>query len=255
MSPQRFRQRDACHPLPSVTAWRRWRVSNRAHSAAEQPQITHFQNLLHEPVSQTQFLQSCQDCAHHHAPPRASPASGATASSFVVREYWIICLADDQVLSCCSAARQRDKVIIVPLAVFYLLFFRRLMHHQRLRCTQSSVPAPPRHAIPSIYISVAPLATIPNTVSYRPISQALRCDPIKCPSVGCSSCRSAPILQSHPAPSTSLTKNWYPTATSTPPPAVPYDLCLHSHASRATRHCVSAMASNHGSSPSWHQGD
>ena len=115
----------------------------------------------HDHLHRRRPLRGSSSITPHHTPPRALSASGASTSSLVAGGSRIICLANAQVPSRRSAARRRDKESVVPPAVFLSSVFRRTLLHQRLRRTRPSVPAPPGRETPSIYISVAPTATIP----------------------------------------------------------------------------------------------
>ena len=106
---------------------------------------------------------------HHH---ELSRLRGLPRAPSVAGGSQIICLANAQVPSRSSAARRWDKESVVPPVVFLSSVFRRiLLHQQQLRRTRPSVPAPTGRTTPSIYISVAPPATIPN-ISPRPYAVA-----------------------------------------------------------------------------------
>jgi len=188
---------------------------------------------------------------------------GATASSFVVGEYRIICLADDQVPSRRSAARRRDKTSSSHPAFFYLPFFRLSSCKSPTAAsyaTQRPGPTWPRDPV-NLHLR-GPDSHHPKIPSpYRPISQALLRGPIDHPSGGCPSQEETPVLHKFSS-SIRLPPRPRPVGTpkvpdrhqNTSPPAMPSDLCLRSHASGATRHCATAMASCHGSSPVCYRG-
>ena len=179
------------------------------------------------------------------ASPRALSASGASTSSLVAGGSRIICLANAQVPSRRSAARRRDKESVVPPAVFLSSVFPPDPAKSTAASYSTQRPGPTRPCDPVDLHLHGPTGRHPQFRgptgrSLRPFSVA--------PST-------ALLLQSHPAPSAAPTKSWYPTATKIPLllPCLP-TLASAGQVSGATPHCVSAMASAHGSSLSWYRG-